>query len=151
VLHVEVRDPDGALWRLATQDADWTPSDPAALLNHSVERADLDENNGELRLDLSGGSSLKVMPGVHEAEDDPPNWKLLTPDGLALVFGPGGRWQLNRASEVMREEEAGRLPGEEMLLRLSQRDHIQRLIVLAVGLSIVSIAVAAVALAFALH
>lgn len=28
VLHVEVRDSRGDLWRLATQDAEWSPSDP---------------------------------------------------------------------------------------------------------------------------
>jgi len=28
VLHVDVRDAQGALWRFATQDADWFPEDP---------------------------------------------------------------------------------------------------------------------------
>jgi hypothetical protein len=149
-----------------------------------VESADLDEENGELRLDLSGGSSLRVIPGAHEAEDDPPNWKLLTPDGLALIFGPGGRWQLNRANEStglplrhdlrersvvedLAQAEYAEARAKALLVRaraLQDRDsvdawekalleagHPQLLIILAVGLSIVSIAVAAAALAFALH
>lgn len=36
VLHVEVRDSDGELWRLATQDAEWTPTDPAELVGKST-------------------------------------------------------------------------------------------------------------------
>jgi hypothetical protein len=32
VLHVEVRDSSGCLWRLATQDAEWSPADPAQLI-----------------------------------------------------------------------------------------------------------------------
>jgi hypothetical protein len=172
VLHVEVRDSRGDLWRLATQDAEWSPSDPADLLNHSIQSADLDENSGELRLDLSESRSLKVVPAAHEAEDDPPNWKLLTPDGLVLIFGPGGRWQLDRASEptgsskaeshatrdLLREveiaqvrAEALRLEREEVLHRLSGHDSFQLLIALAVGLSIISVAIAAVSLAFALQ
>jgi len=31
VLHVKIKDSDGELWRLATQDAEWSPSDPAQL------------------------------------------------------------------------------------------------------------------------
>jgi hypothetical protein len=32
VLHVEVRDSSGGIWHLATQDAEWSPSDPAQLV-----------------------------------------------------------------------------------------------------------------------
>jgi hypothetical protein len=94
VLHVEIRDSHGDLWRLATQDADWSPSDPAELLSKSVESADLDEETGELKLGLSGGSALRVIPAPQEADDDPANWKLLTPDGLVLILGPGGQWHV---------------------------------------------------------
>jgi len=99
VLHVEIRDERGDLWRLATQDADLLPSVPADLVGHSVESAHLDEESGELQLGLSGDSALTVVPAPREAEDDPPNWKLLTPGGLVLVFGPGDRWQFQRADE----------------------------------------------------
>lgn len=94
VLHVEVRDAAGGLWRLATQDADWSPSDPAAVVGRSVEDAEIDEGTGELRCTLSDGAVLDLKPGAREAPDDPPNWEVITPDGLVLDFGPGVRWQI---------------------------------------------------------
>lgn len=97
VLHVEVRDGSGGLWRLAIQDADWSPSDPTELVGHSIEDAQIDEHTGELRCKLSGGSVLDLKPSAREAADDPPNWELITPDGLVLAFGPGGRWQIGSA------------------------------------------------------
>ncbi len=36
VLDVEVRDSRGDLWRLATQDAEWSPSDPGQLIGRSI-------------------------------------------------------------------------------------------------------------------
>lgn len=97
VLHVEIKDSAGDLWRLATQDAEWSPSDPAELIGRSVEDADIDEETGELRCRLSGGSLLDVKPAAREAEDDPPNWELITPGGVVLEFGPGVRWQIGTA------------------------------------------------------
>lgn len=82
------------LWRLATPDADWSPSDPAELVGRSVADADIDAETGELRCKLSDGSMLAVKPAAKEAEDDPPNWELITPGGVALEFGPGVRWQI---------------------------------------------------------
>jgi hypothetical protein len=49
VLHVQIKDSAGDLWRLATQDADWSPSDPAELVGRFVDDADIDEETGELR------------------------------------------------------------------------------------------------------
>jgi hypothetical protein len=97
VLHVEIRDGVGGLWRLATQDAEWSPSDPDELVGHSVEDAEIDEGTGELRCRLSEGSVLDVKPALREADDDPPNWELITPDGVVLEFGPGVRWQISSA------------------------------------------------------
>jgi hypothetical protein len=98
VLHVEIRDPAGELWRLATQDAEWSPADPPELVGQAIEDAEIDEDSGELRCKLSGGSVLDVRPGsVHEADDDPPNWELITPGGVLLEFGPGVRWQIGGA------------------------------------------------------
>ena len=97
VLHVEIRDPRGDLWRLATQDAEWSPSDPAKLLGRTIEDADIDEGTGELRCKLSDGSLLDVKPAAQEASDDPPNWELITPGGVVLEFGPGVRWQISSA------------------------------------------------------
>jgi len=97
VLHVEVRDSAGGLWRLSTQDAEFSPADPGALLGRSVEDAEIDTESGELRLKLSGDETLVVTPGSRDAPDDPPNWELITSEGLALEFGPGLRWQIASA------------------------------------------------------
>ena len=96
VLHIEIRDPIGQVWRLATQDADWSPADPGELRGRSIEDAVIDEG-GVLRLRLSDGSRLDVVPVPREAEDDPPSWELITPDGLVLEFGPDVRWQISQA------------------------------------------------------
>ena len=97
VLHVEIRDARGDIWRLATQDADWSPSDPDQLVGHSIEDAEIDEQTGELRCKLSDGVVLDLKPGAREANDDPPNWELITPGGVVLEFGPGLRWQISGA------------------------------------------------------
>jgi hypothetical protein len=97
VLHVEVCDPDGALWRLATQDAEWSPADPAQLVGHSVDDATIDERTGELRCRLSDGSLLDIRPGAAASDDNPPYWELISPAGVVLEFGPGVRWQISGA------------------------------------------------------
>src|SRR5271166_904905 len=97
VLHVEVRDAGGGVWRLATQDAVWSPSDPAQLVGRSIDDADIDEESGELRCRLSDGSVLDIKPAAAEAEDDPPYWELISPVGVVLEFGPGVRWQISGA------------------------------------------------------
>jgi len=97
VLHVEVRDSSGGVWRLATQDAEWSPSDPAQLVGRSIEDADIDEATGELRCKLSDGSVLDVKPAAAEANDDSPYWELISPTGVVLEFGPGVRWQISGA------------------------------------------------------
>jgi hypothetical protein len=97
VLHVDIRDSAGELWRLITQDAEWTPSDPAELIGRSIKDAEIDEDSGALRCGLSDGSRLEVMPAQQEADDDPPNWELIAPDGLVLEFGPGMRWRIGSA------------------------------------------------------
>lgn len=100
VLHLEIRDSNGDLWRLATQDAEWSPVDPGQLVGHSVEDADIDEKTGELHCRLSGGSLLDIKPARPEAKDDPPYWELISPNGIALEFGPGVRWQISGADAL---------------------------------------------------
>jgi hypothetical protein len=100
VLHVEVRDSSGGIWRLATQDAEWSPSDPAQLVGRSIEGADIDEEFGELRCKLSDGSVLDIKPAAAEANDDPPYWELISSAGLVLEFGPGVRWQISGADAL---------------------------------------------------
>lgn len=97
VLHLEVEDAAGGLWRLATQDAEWRPADPVLLLGRTVVDARIDEESGGLHCDLSDGSALDVRPARGEAGDDPPSWELITPAGVALEFGPGVRWQIGSA------------------------------------------------------
>jgi hypothetical protein len=97
VLHVEVRDSHGELWRLATQDAEWSPADPAQLIGRSIDDARIDEESGELRCRLSDGSLLDIKPAAAEADDDPPYWELISPAGVVLEFGPGVRWQISGA------------------------------------------------------
>jgi len=97
VLHVKIKDSAGGLWQFATQDAEWSPSDPAELVGRSVVGADIDAETGELRCKLSDGSVLGVKPAEREAEDDPLNWELITPGGVVLEFGPGVRWQIGSA------------------------------------------------------
>jgi hypothetical protein len=100
VLHVEVRDAHGDLWRLVTQDAYWSPADPARLVGRSIDQADIDRQTGELRCRLSDGTVLDVKPAAVEAKDDPPNWELISPAGLVLEFGPGMRWRIGGADDA---------------------------------------------------
>jgi hypothetical protein len=97
VLHVEVRDSTGEVWRLATQDAEWSPPDPSDLVGKEIEEAKIDPITVELRCRLSDGLQLVVVPGADEGSDDPPNWELIRPDGVVLEFGPGLRWQIDSA------------------------------------------------------
>lgn len=98
ILHVEIRDFDGDLWLLATQDAEWSPADPAALVGKTIENSEIDEKTGELRCMLTTGSVFSVQPAEQEAPDDPSNWELITPGGVALEYGPGPRWQISDAT-----------------------------------------------------
>ena len=72
---------------------------PPSWSGKSIEGAEIDEETGELRCQLSGGSLLDVKPAAQEASDDPPNWELITPGGVLLEFGPGVRWQISSATD----------------------------------------------------
>lgn len=100
VLHVEVRDSHGYVRRLASQDAEWSPSDPAKIVGLSIEDAWINEESAELRCRLSDGSLLEIKPAAAEAEDDPPAWELICPSGVVLEFGPGVRWQFSAADPL---------------------------------------------------
>src|SRR6202012_4554650 len=52
VLHMEVRDRRGEIWRFATQCAGWRPADPAPLLGQSIEGVEIDAVTGDLRCAL---------------------------------------------------------------------------------------------------
>lgn len=133
VLHVEIRDAASGLWRLATQDAEWSPPDPTKLVGTSVQGAAIHEGTGELRLELSDGL-LRVIPGSRGPSDDPPNWELITPDGVLLEFGPGLRWQISGADAGGEGKDIDLLTERELQVlellgkgRLSNRDIAERL------------------------
>lgn len=94
VLHVEVRDLDSDIWSLVTQDAEWSPVDPADLVGQTVLATEVGAE-GDLRCQLSKGTVLLVNPADRASGDDPPNWELITPGGVVLEFGPGTRWQIS--------------------------------------------------------
>jgi hypothetical protein len=97
VLHLNIRDSAGDHWHLATQDAEWSPADPAGLVGQIINSTEIDEKSGELRCELADGSVFSVLPAEQEADDDPPNWELLAPGGVFLEYGPGPRWQIGDA------------------------------------------------------
>lgn len=100
VLHVEIRDAAGAVWRLATQSAGFCPADPGKLINRIVTDAALDPSTGALRCTLDDGTSFAVLPPGEAAQDDPPSWELLVGSSLLLEFGPGLRWQIAQAPDA---------------------------------------------------
>ena len=100
ILHVEIKDAAGELWHLATQDAEWSPSDPTALVGCSVDDADIDAETGELRCKLSDGSLLVVQPATRGADDDPPDRRRRPARRADLEFGPGVRWQIGSADSL---------------------------------------------------
>lgn len=94
ILHVEVRDAHGELWRFATQDADWSPQDPVELHGLTIISSAIDMATRELKCQLSNGSALVVTPAPQVDADDPCNWELITPGDLVLEVGPGSHWQI---------------------------------------------------------
>lgn len=101
VLLLRVEDAQGSVWRFSTFDADFSPSDPDAFLDKVVVDAKV-ANSNTLTIFFSDNSELRVVPRLvepGEEDDDLENWLLLTPDNLALKFGPVGRWRLGRGDE----------------------------------------------------
>lgn len=99
VLHVEVRDSTGALWRLASQDAEYSPQDPGGLVGRSIDEVRIEAATGALRCGLSDGSLLELRPAASQVRNDPPSWELIAPSGLVLEFGPGLSWQITSPGE----------------------------------------------------
>jgi hypothetical protein len=96
VLHVEVRDTNGELWRLTTQDADWSPSDPTQLAGRSIVDAEIEETSGELRCKLSDGSALGCQGRRTRGRRRSAHWELIGP---AASWSSSGRdsWQISSA------------------------------------------------------
>ncbi len=101
VIHLNVRDRDGEIWRFSTFYAEYSPSDPDFFPGKTIVDIDLDPS-GTSTIAFSDGSTMTIVPGKlgpDEPGDDLETWNLITPDGLSLWFGPRGRWQLKRASD----------------------------------------------------
>jgi hypothetical protein len=49
VIHLAIRDSQGEIWRLASQDAGYSRSDPRQLIEHSIEEAQIDTASRGLR------------------------------------------------------------------------------------------------------
>jgi hypothetical protein len=98
-IHVLVRDALGGSWCLSTHDAYYAPSDPEALIGKTIVSADHEGPLGNLTIGFSDGSSFRVWVDPQETPDDPVNWRLRTPEGLFLAWGPGVTWALKRGSD----------------------------------------------------
>lgn len=99
VIHLRLIDPGGAEWGFSTADAHYSPTDPDALLGKTIIGAWLEGPLGNLTLGFSDGSRFRVTVEPQEQEDDPVNWRLFTPYGLILAWGPGVSWRLKRGDE----------------------------------------------------
>lgn len=100
VLHLDLRDEDGAVWGFSTFYAEYSPSDPQFFLGKTVVDVAL-EPSGELVMRFADGSGFKVLPEPEEPDDELPSWRLFTPDGLVLRFRPRGRWDLVPGSDLV--------------------------------------------------
>jgi hypothetical protein len=98
-IHLEVRDAAGDLWKFSTHDANYSPSDPDVFLGKTVVSADLVGPLGDLTIGFSDGTDFRVTVEPQTAPDDPVNWRLYTPDGFILAWGPGVHWAMKRGDE----------------------------------------------------
>jgi hypothetical protein len=101
VIHLYLIDPEGAEWGFSTWDADYSPSDPAALVGKTVVSMDLVGPLGNVTIGFSDGTDFRVTMEPQTAETDPMNWTLHTPEGFILVWGPGDSWRLKRGDEPL--------------------------------------------------
>lgn len=101
VLHVEVIDEEGGLWRFATQDATFEPENPVSVVGGTLEDTRLDPNTGECHWRLSDGLRLIVRPATGEPLEHVPTWELITPHHIALAFGPGPQWHFSRSDRPL--------------------------------------------------
>jgi hypothetical protein len=99
VIHLNVRDAKGDVWRFSTFYAEYSPSDPEFFRGKTLVDVDL-EPSGKLTMRFADGSEFNVLPEPEEPDDRLMTWLLLTPDGLSLRFRPRGRWELGRADEL---------------------------------------------------
>ncbi|HEY2052925.1 MAG TPA: hypothetical protein VGH14_03215 [Solirubrobacterales bacterium] len=99
-IQFKLRDAEGGEWWLATQWADYSPSDPDAIVGKTVVGAELNERSGDLTLTFSDGTAFRAISRPQEEPgDDLEHWDLFTPEGLVLIWGPDASWKLKSASD----------------------------------------------------
>jgi hypothetical protein len=99
-IQFRLTDHRGGEWWLATQWADYSPTDPDELIGKVVVDTKLDAHSGNLTFTFSDGSEFKVTSRPQEEPgDDLEHWDLFTPEGLVLVWGPDATLQLKRATD----------------------------------------------------
>jgi hypothetical protein len=69
------------------------------LIGKTVVDASLEDRSGILTVSFSGGTHLTATPTSAE-DDDAESWELFTPEGLVLIYGPKGQWQLARGRDA---------------------------------------------------
>lgn len=96
-IQFKIRDPEDQIWWFAIDYADYSPSDPDALIGKTVVSADLDQQAVDLTIGFSDGSTFvaRFIPQV-PLDPDLETWTLFTPDDLCLTYGPGSRWDISR-------------------------------------------------------
>jgi hypothetical protein len=102
VLQLHIRDVDGGLWRFATFEANYFPTEPELFLGKTVVTTELDPASAKLTIGFSDHTSLLVVPfalAPDEIDVDYESWQLFTPSGLVLDYGPGEHWLLGSASD----------------------------------------------------
>jgi hypothetical protein len=96
-IQFKARDASGRVWWFAIDYADYTPSDPEALIGKTIISADLDDQEVDLTIGFSDGSTFTAHFIPHDPLDpDLETWALFTPDDLCLTYGPGPRWEISR-------------------------------------------------------
>jgi len=98
-IQLQLQDADNGEWWLTTEDADYLPSDPDVVRGKTVIDVSLDERIGRLTVSFSDGSDFAIARRLPVYPDYPPYWRLYTPEGLVLSYGPGQAWTLKRGTD----------------------------------------------------
>ena len=96
-IQFKLRDAEDRIWWFAIDYANYSPSDPEALIGKTVVSADL-ERSVDLTIGFSDGSTFTALFIPHDPLDpDLETWTLFTPDDLCLTYGPGPRWEITKS------------------------------------------------------
>lgn len=101
VMLFKVKDAQGGVWWFSTFEANYSPTDPAELLGRTVVSANLKAGTANLTIGFSDGSTFEVTDSNEEPDHDLEAWSLSTPDGLVLSYGPGDRWKMMLATDLV--------------------------------------------------